>query len=184
VKGAARLGFPRAAATPLAARRYPACIARATGRDSDACAGSAGPGVYGPATATQASRKHASGDRCLLQAQDVCSYGVRRKRFVGESGVIGARAVVEVAPGGLDVGVAHPFHDAQDVGLGDHGSAKGVAQVVEAQSAQPGALERLEVAAAQRGAVEVAAELAGEDEVVVAGPALALPELGEDRGDF
>jgi hypothetical protein len=58
-----------------------------------------------------------------------------------------------------------------------------VAQVVEAQSSEARRVEGIELAAAQCGAVEVAAEPAGEDDVVVGRPALALPELGEHAGD-
>jgi hypothetical protein len=55
---------------------------------------------------------------------------------------------VEVAHGGLDVGVAHPLLDAADIGLGDDAGAEGVAEVVEAESAEAGAIEGVLVAAA------------------------------------
>ena len=93
--------------------------------------------------------------------------------FGDELGVFGARRVVQVLHGGLDVGVAHPFLDATDVGFADHPGAEGVAKVVEAQLAQPGALEGGDVAAVQGGRVEVAAGYADEDLVVVTGEVLA-----------
>jgi VIT1/CCC1 family predicted Fe2+/Mn2+ transporter len=48
----------------------------------------------------------------------------------------------------------------------DGDRAEGVAQVVEAQRPDAGALEGVLVAAAQRGVVEVLAALTGEDEIV------------------
>ena len=78
-----------------------------------------------------------------------------------------------------DLGVAHPLLDLADVGLGDHAGAERVAEVVEAQRPERGARERRLVAAGERRAVEVAAGDAREDEVVVAGPALAVGEAGE-----
>ena len=50
-------------------------------------------------------------------------------------------------------------------------------------ASEAGPLLSARVAAAERRAVEVAAGLAGEDEVVVAGQALALAEAGERAGD-
>ncbi len=54
--------------------------------------------------------------------------------------------------------------------------AEGVAQVVEAQRSQAGSLERCGVAAPECGAVEVVAELAGEDQVLVFDPVLAVAQ--------
>ena len=88
--------------------------------------------------------------------------GPRARRPRRRDGVVRARHVVQVAHRRLDVRVAHPLLDAQDVGLGDHPRAERVAQVVEAQPSQAGAVERGHVAAAQRRAVDVAAELADE----------------------
>jgi len=48
-----------------------------------------------------------------------------------------------------------------------------VAQVVEAERAKAGSRQRLLVAPTKCGAVEVAAEVAGEHQVVVADPVLA-----------
>ena len=56
-------------------------------------------------------------------------------------------------------------------------------QVVKPQRTQAGPLQRLLVAPAQRGPVEVAAHEADEDEVVIADPVRALTELGERGGD-
>ena len=74
--------------------------------------------------------------------------------------------------------MAHPLLDAADVGLGDHARPERVAQVVKAQRPKP-ARPAPPVAAPQRRAVEVAAELAGEHQIVVAGRKLALAELRE-----
>ena len=84
--------------------------------------------------------------------------------------VVLARRKVEVAHRGLHLGVAHPLLDAANVGLGDDAGAEGVAQVVEAEAAQPGAIEGVLVAAAERATVEEGAGAADEDEIVVGGP--------------
>jgi hypothetical protein len=57
------------------------------------------------------------------------------------------------------------------------------AAFAEPQVAQAGAPQRALVAAVERRAVEVAAVLAGKDELVVAGPEWSLAEAGEDGGD-
>jgi hypothetical protein len=92
---------------------------------------------------------------------------LQREGFVDEPRVVGRRDVMQVARGRLHVGVAHPLLDAEDVGLGDHAGAEGVAQVVEAQRAQAGGGQSVHVAAAQCRAVDVAAQLADEDQIVV-----------------
>jgi hypothetical protein len=86
---------------------------------------------------------------------------------------------VEVLHGGLDVGVTHPLLHAADVGLGDHPRSKRVAEVVKAQRAQAGSLDGREVAAAKTPAIEECAARAGEDEVVVPCPPLALSQRGK-----
>jgi hypothetical protein len=81
--------------------------------------------------------------------------------------------------------MAYPLLHAADVGLPDHARAEGVAQVVEAQWPQPRRLDRGVVAPAQRRAVDVAAELADEDQVVVVGGMPTVPEpcqRGRDLG--
>lgn len=54
-----------------------------------------------------------------------------------------------------------------------------MAQIVKAEGSQTGAGQSLLVAPAESRAVEVAAELAGEDEVVVGDPVLSPAEPGE-----
>jgi hypothetical protein len=50
-----------------------------------------------------------------------------------DSGFVVPRRVMQVAHGGLDVGMSHPFLNATDVGLGDHPRAERMPQVVEAE---------------------------------------------------
>jgi hypothetical protein len=73
--------------------------------------------------------------------------------------------------------------NAADVGLGDHPRAEGMAKVMEAQRPQSRRLDGRVVAPAERRAVDVAAELADEDKVVVLSRGPALPELGQGRRD-
>ena len=91
---------------------------------------------------------------------------------------------MEVLHRRLDVGVAHPFLDSTDVGDADHSRAKCVAEVVEAERAERGALESCAVALGECGAVEVAACEADEDEIVVAGPVVPLAQVGEGLADL
>ena len=69
---------------------------------------------------------------------------------------------------------AWPILDTTDIGARDYPRAECVAQVMEAQGPEAGALERAVIAAAQRRGVDVAAGLAREYEVVVGGPVRAL----------
>jgi hypothetical protein len=92
-----------------------------------------------------------------------------------------ARGVMQVAHRRLDVGVAHPLLDAADIHLGDHPRAERVAQIVKAERPKRGALKSDLEVSAQRGAVEVVAGFADEDQVVVAYPVLATAELTDGR---
>ena len=90
---------------------------------------------------------------------------------------------MEVARRGLNVRVAHPLLDAADVGLRDDPGAERVSQIVEAQRSQTGGPECSLVPAAKRRAIEVAASLAGEDQVVVAHPLQSPTKLRQRSGD-
>ncbi len=95
--------------------------------------------------------------------------------------VLRVRGVVQVTHRRLDIRVAHPLLDPADVGLGDHPRPERVPEVVEPQGPQVGGLQRRLVASAQSRAVEVAAGLPREDEIVIPNPVLARAELGQRR---
>jgi hypothetical protein len=82
---------------------------------------------------------------------------------------------------------AWPIHSwtrrMSDVGDPDDLRAECVAEVVEAEWAERGSLQRCAMALRKRGAVEVAAGDAGEDDVVIVREELALAEAGENFGD-
>lgn len=77
--------------------------------------------------------------------------------------LVGSLDVVEVLRRRRDVGVAHPFLDAPDVGLCDHPRAERVAKVVEAQRPETSSLQRGLIVARQCGGVEIPADDAWED---------------------
>jgi hypothetical protein len=102
-----------------------------------------------PHVATRKARRPGSsslprGSRCALGGR------VPSKRVGDQGGVVVPGRVVQVPHGRLDVGVAHPFLHATNVGTRDHPRAERMAQVVEAQWTEASALERAVVAPAQR----------------------------------
>jgi len=100
-----------------------------------------------------------SGDRLRVQACE---------RAGQQRGIVGLALGVQIAGGRLDVGVAHPGLDLDERGAVDGHRAEVVAQGVEGQCAQAGALDCGGVAAAEGAGVEVTTEGAGEYGVVVA----------------
>jgi len=58
-----------------------------------------------------------------------------------------------------------------------------MAEVVEPEGSEAGALQSNSIAPAKRRAIEIAAGLADEDEIVVADPVLTLREAGQDFAD-
>jgi hypothetical protein len=92
---------------------------------------------------------------------------------------------VEVLHRRLDVRVTHPLLDAPDVRHADDPRSERVAEVVEAERSQRGSFERGAVTLRKRRAVEVAADDAAENEVVLVGEVLPLAQpserLCEDR---
>ena len=108
----------------------------------------------------------------VLQRLGLIGFGLERLGQLG--GVVAPRLVVQVALRGRVVLVAHVGLDRVGVELGDRRRAEGVAQIVEAEPAQAGPLERGVVALAQVEVVQVLA-LAGEDQVVVGGELLRAP---------
>ena len=85
--------------------------------------------------------------------------------------------VVEVLHRGLNVGVAHPFLDAPDVGLGDDLRAERVTQVVKPQSAEAGTGERSLIPADKRSSVDIGTEVTEEHQVVIADTHSARPSF-------
>src|ERR1700686_517114 len=87
----------------------------------------------------------------------------RAKRCREPARGIRPRLVVHVDLRGGKVGVPHPLLELAGIDRADGHTTEGVAQVVEAQRAQPGRVARPLEAAAQRGAVEVLPGVPDED---------------------